>query len=81
MTQAQKNHLYNNLHRVNALVNTALLGIITFFLIDLHKDFKEVKNKVQEQAVRNAVQDNLINSYGLDIEHIKNKLFFEPNTR
>lgn len=78
MTAQQKNNLFNNLHRVNALINTALLGIITFFLIDLHKDFKEVKNKVQEQSIKNAVQDNLITSYGIDIEHIKNKLFFEP---
>jgi hypothetical protein len=76
MTPQKKEQLFTIAHRWNALVNTTLLGIITYFLIDLHKDFKEVKGQVQQQGTVLQVQQSVLISQGIDIEHLKDRVFY-----
>lgn len=39
----------------NRVLNTALLGIVAYFLIDLHSDFKTLKIQVQTLEVTTSI--------------------------
>lgn len=48
---AQKKHILHGFFNANSVFQTILLSVIAYFLLDLHTDFKGVKQVVQTHEV------------------------------